>query len=205
MNQIIQFLIAHGGLILFAVALSEQIGLPLPGAPWFIAAGALAASGKINLLAAIGWTALGCVAADAILFFIGDRGRARVFRVFPHLHSVQVKLERATLARNVLHGTRVLTLAKFIPLGQIVSVHAGAMQVNRLRFLLVDAFSSAVYAAVYASLGYAFRDQLEQLVAFLHKLGTISIVVIAFLAGAYVVYAFRKHRPASRKTQAALI
>lgn len=205
MSEIIQFLIAHGGLILFAIALSEQIGLPFPGVPWYIAAGALAASGKFNLLGAIGWTTLGCVGADAILFCLGERGRTRVFRAFPHLQAVQVKLERATLARAVLHGTRVMTLAKFIPLGQIAAMHAGAMQVNRLRFLLVDAFSSAVYAAVFASLGYAFHDQLEQLVAFLRKLGTISFVVIAVLAAAYVLHMVLKHRAAPRKPEAALI
>ena len=196
MNQITQFLISHGGLILFAITFTEQFGLPLPGAPWLMAAGALSANGKFSLFAAIGWAAAGCVAADAIWFFLGHRGKARVFRVFPHLHSVQVRLERATLAKTILHGTRMLTVAKFLPFGTVIPMQAGALEVGRLRFLLVDAFTSVVYAAVYAALGFAFHNQLEQAVAFLHKLGTVSLVVIAFLAGAYVVYAFLKHRPA---------
>ena len=123
MNQISQFLILHGGLILFAIAFTEQFGLPLPGAPWLMAAGALSASGKFSLLAAIGWAAAGCVVADAIWFFLGHRGKARVFRVFPHLHSVQVRLERATLAKTVLHGTRMLTVAKFLPFGTVIPMH----------------------------------------------------------------------------------
>ena len=203
MNQIIQFLIAHGGLVLFAIAFAEQSGLPFPGAPWIIAAGALAASGKFSLFTVVGWTALGCITADSMLYFLGHRTKARVFRIFPHLHSVQVKLERATLTRTVLHGTRVLTLAKFVPLAQIVSVHAGALQVNRRRFLLVDAFCSVIYATVYAALGYAFHDQLEQLVAFLHKLGTVSVPLIVVLASAYIVYAVRKHRQAQRQADPA--
>ena len=117
MNQITQFLISHGGLILFAIGFAEQSGLPLPGAPWLMAAGALSASGKFSLFAAIGWAAAGCVVADAIWFFLGHRGKARVFRVFPHLQAVQVRLERATLAKTVLHGTRMLTVAKFLPFG----------------------------------------------------------------------------------------
>ena len=193
MNQITQFLILHGGLILFAIAFTEQFGLPLPGAPWLMAAGALSASGKFSLLAAVGWAAAGCVVADAIWFFLGHRGKARVFRVFPHLHSVQVRLERATLAKTVLHGTRMLTVAKFLPFGTVIPMHAGALEVGRLRFLLVDAFTSVVYAAVYAALGFAFHNQLEQAVAFLHKLGKVSLVLIVVLAGVYVVRRFLKH------------
>ena len=195
MNDTIQFLIAHGWLFVFLAGFAEQSGLPLPGAPITIAAGALAANGHFGLLAVIGWTAAGCMVADAILFVLGHHGKTRVFRVFPHLQAVQVKLEHATLAKTVLHGMRMLTLAKFVPLGQVVAMHAGALQVSRLRFLLVDAFSAVVFAAVYASLGFAFHNQLEQLVAFLHKLGTVSWVGIAFLAGAYGAYRFLKHRP----------
>jgi len=194
MDEIIQFLIAHGGLILFVIAFVEQIGLPLPGAPWLIAAGALAASGKFDLIAGIGWAALGCVVADAIWFFLGHRGKARVFRVFPHLKAVQVRLERATLVRTVLHGTRMLTMAKFLPFGTVIAVHAGALEVSRLRFLLVDAFCSVIYSAVYAALGFAFHNQLEQVVVFVQDLSAASLVLIAVLAGAYVAYRIVKRR-----------
>jgi membrane protein DedA with SNARE-associated domain len=194
MNQIIQFLISHGTLILFLAGFAEQSGLPFPGSLFVISAGALAASGKIGLFAVIGWTAVGCIAADAILFVLGHHGKARVFRVFPHLQAVQVKLERATLAKSVLHGMRMLTLAKFVPLGQVVAMQAGALEVNRLRFFLVDAFTSVVYAAVYAALGFAFHNQLEQVVAVLQELGTASLVLIVILAGTYGVYHFLKRR-----------
>ncbi len=194
MNQITQFLISHGGPILFVIGFAEQNGLPLPGAPWLLAAGALAASGKFNLFAAIGWTAAGSIVADAVWFLLGHRGKARVFRVFPHLKSAQVELERKTLARTILHGMRMLTVAKFLPVGNsVVAMHAGALEVGRLRFLLVDAFASVIYASVYAALGFAFHSQLEQVVAVLQKLGTVSLVLIAVGVAAYVVHSFVKH------------
>jgi membrane protein DedA with SNARE-associated domain len=175
---------------LFVIAFMEQFGLPLPGAPWLMAAGALSASGKFNQFAAIGWATAGCVAADTIWFFLGHRGKARVFRVFPHLHSVQVRLERATLAKTVLHGTRMLTVAKFLPFGTVIPMHAGALEVGRLRFLLVDAFTSVVYAAVYTALGIAFHNQLEQAVAFVQKLTAGSLLLL--LGGTNLVYRFLK-------------
>lgn len=196
MSHITQFLISHGGLFLFVVGFGEQSGLPLPGAPWLLAAGALSASGKFSLPAAIGWTALGCITSDAIWFLLGSRGKARVFRVFPHLPSVQVRLARATLANTILHGMRMLTLAKFLPVGNsVVAMHAGALEVDRSRFLLVDALASVIYATVFASLGFAFHNQLERVVAALQKLGTVSLVLLVIAVGAFVVHRFPKPHP----------
>jgi membrane protein DedA with SNARE-associated domain len=212
MSELTDFMISHGGLILFLVGFAEQIGLPSPGAPFLLAAGALAAGGKFDLIAAICWTSAGCVVADAIWFLLGHRGKARVFRMFPHLRAVQVKLERATLARTVLHGARMLTVAKFIPMGQVVPMHAGALEVGRWLFLLVDAFTSIVYAAVFTALGFAFHNQLVQGVAVLQRLGDASLLLTLVLAATYGVYHFLKRRrttvpntsPASTKTDGSL-
>jgi membrane protein DedA with SNARE-associated domain len=195
MNQITQFLISYGGLFLFVAGFMEQSGLPFPGGLCILAAGALAASGKYSLLAAVCWAAVGCVAADAIWFHLGHCGKSRVFRVFPHLHAVQSRLRQATLTGSILHGTRMLTAAKFLPFGSVVPLHAGALEVGSLRFLLVDAFTSVFYGAVYAFLGFAFHKQLEQVVAFLRKLGAVSLLLILVLAGTYVVHWFLKHHP----------
>ena len=198
MNQITQTLTSYGGLFLFAAGFMEQSGLPFPGGLCVMAAGALAASGKYSVIAAVCWAAAGCVAADAIWFHLGHRGKSRVFRVFPHLHAVQSRLRQATLTGSVLHGTRMLTVAKFLPLGTVIPLHAGAMEVGSLRFLLVDAFTSLVYAAVYASVGFAFHNQLEQVATFVRKLGAVSLVLIVVSAGLYVLHWYLKH---CRKTQ----
>jgi len=197
MNHITQFLISYGGMFLFVVGFAEQSGLPFPGAPWLLAAGALAASGRFSLIAAVCWAAAGCLAADAIWFHLGHRGKSRVFRVFPHLHAVRSRLKRAKLTGSILHGARMLTVAKFLPFGSVVPLHAGALEVGSLRFLLVDAFTSVIYAAVYAFLGFAFHKQLEQVVAFLRKLGAVSLLLIVVLAGIYIVHWLLKRR---RKT-----
>lgn len=193
MNQITQFLISYGGLFLLVAGFMEQSGLPFPGGLCILTAGGLAASGNYTLIAAIGWGAVGSVAADAIWFHLGHCGKSRVFRVFPHLHGVQSMLREATLTGSMLHGARMLTVAKFLPFGTVIPLHAGAMEVGSLRFLLVDTFASLVYGAVYAALGFAFHKQLGQVVAFLRKLGTISLLLIVVLAGGYIVYWFHKH------------
>jgi membrane protein DedA with SNARE-associated domain len=108
---------------------------------------------------------------------------------------VRSRLQQATLTGSILHGARMLTAAKFLPFGSVVPLHAGALEVGSLRFLLVDAFTSVFYAAVYALLGFAFHKQLEQVSAFLRKLGAVSLLLIVVLVGTYVVHWFFKHHP----------
>ncbi|HPA18636.1 MAG TPA: DedA family protein [Verrucomicrobiae bacterium] len=195
MSEATQFLISYGGLFLFLVAFAEESGLPFPAEPFLLAAGALASSGKCGLITAVCWPAAGCLAADAIWFHLGHRGSSRVLRMFPHLHAVRGRLQQATLTGTLLHGARMLTAAKFLPFGSVVPLHAGAMEVGASRFVLVDALASVLYAAVYVFLGSAFHGQLEQLMGLLRKLGTVSFVLIAILAGAHVSRWFLKHRP----------
>ena len=46
MNEALDFLSRHGPLVLFLAVFVEQVGVPLPAAPWLLAAGALIGAGK---------------------------------------------------------------------------------------------------------------------------------------------------------------
>jgi membrane protein DedA with SNARE-associated domain len=186
MSQMTQFLILHGGLILFLIALADQSGLPFPAVPWLLAAGALAAGGKLNLFAAICWAALGSLVADLIWFYVGQRGKRRIFRVFPDLESRKRSLPRKLHTRLILRGVRVLTAAKFLPFGTLVPLRAGALEVGLSRFFLIDAFCSVVYAAVYLVSGFIFHSQLERVVASMRKLGVLALLLLLFTVGAYL-------------------
>ena len=186
MSRMTQFLISHGGPCLFLVVLADQGGVPFPAVPWLLAAGALAAGGKLSLLGAICWAALGSLGADMIWFHLGQRGKKRIFRVFPDLESRKHTLPRKLNTRLILRGVRVLTAAKFLPFGTVVPLRAGALEVGSLRFFLVDAFSSVVYAAVYVVLGFIFHSQLEQAVAFVRKLGVIALPLLVAAVAIYL-------------------
>ena len=54
MNDIVQFVLKHGYPILFAALFAHQLGLPVPGPLFLLAAGALAAAGKLSLLTVLG-------------------------------------------------------------------------------------------------------------------------------------------------------
>jgi membrane protein DedA with SNARE-associated domain len=194
-SQISQFLVLYGGLILFITVFAGESGLPLPSEPLLLAAGALAAGGRLSLFAAICWAAAGSFAADVIWFYVGQHGKNRIFQVFPHLHIVRQRLAKATQARSILHGMRMLTAAKFLPFGTVIPLHAGALEVGSLRFLLVDGACSVAYASVYILLGFFFHNHLERLTAIVQRLGMAGLLLILLLVGIYVACEFiRRNR-----------
>jgi len=186
MNPITQFLISHGGLCLFLIVLADQSGFPFPAVPWLLVAGALAAVGKLSLPGAICWAALGSLLADMLWFYLGQRGKIHIFRIFPDLESQKRTLPRKLNTRLILRGVPVLTAAKFLPFGTVVPLRAGALEVGPLRFFLIDTFSSVVFAAAYIVLGVIFHSQLEQAMAFVRKLGVLALMLLVAAVAAYL-------------------
>jgi membrane protein DedA with SNARE-associated domain len=73
MNAIVPFVMKHGYYTLFAASFAHQIGLPVPGPLFLLAAGALAASGKVGLVAELALAVIACVMADWMWFQAGRR------------------------------------------------------------------------------------------------------------------------------------
>src|SRR5947207_10617318 len=128
MNELTQFLMSHGGPVLFAIVFVEQAGLPLPSAPWLLAAGALAASGKLSPAPAIGVTALAAVMADSLWYYVGRKGGQRVPRLFCRLSLSRNSCVGRTKGLFARHGLQALVAAKFLPgLGAVMPPLAGAL------------------------------------------------------------------------------
>src|SRR5437667_5124755 len=85
MNETLEFLVRHGTAVLFAAVFVEQIGVPLPAAPWLLAAGALAGTGKMNWWLALGAATTGSLVADLIWFYLGRHYGNRVLSLLCRL------------------------------------------------------------------------------------------------------------------------
>jgi len=201
-RQIIEFLVAHGGLMLFATALVEQSGVPIPAAPWLLAAGALAAIGRMSLFGALCCAAAGALSGDMIWFYAGQRGKTRVHRLFPDLHAVSQKIAQQSRAHVVFRALQFLTAAKFLPFGNVVPLRAGAMEPGPLRFLILDALCSVVYAGTYLLCGFWFHNQLERLAATAQRLGVFAILLVLAAFGSYAGYELLKRGRAPQKAVA---
>ena len=191
MDHPTQFLIAHGLVLLFAAVFIEQIGLPIPCAPWLLAAGALAAQGQLNLFAGLAATLLACLIADAVWFYLGRYGGSRVLQFL-----CRVSLEPDSCVRrteNIFerHGMRTVVAAKFLPgLGTVIPPLAGAFGIPLGKFLAYDALGSLLYGGVFLGLGYAFSEQLGRVGGALAQLGGWAIVLLCGLVGLYIAYKF---------------
>ncbi len=194
MNHITEFSVAHGALILFLMTFLEQTGLSLPAAPWLLAGGALAATGRIDLLAAIWWAAMGCLAADTLWFYAGYRGKARLLQLFTRFHILPPADARTSHIPALFRGLRILTAAKFLPLGSLVPLRAGLLHRNALLLLLVDGVCSLFYAAFYLLPGFVFHSQLERLIVLVRRLGVLAFVLLLLVAAAYLGYGIITHR-----------
>ena len=180
----------HGYFILFAAMFAHQVGLPVPGPMFLLAAGALAAAGKLGLVPTLGLSVIACVLADLLWYEAGRRRGIKVIHFIhrlsrdPHYHD---RKAQETFAR---YGCRLLLVAKFVPgLDAVAPPLAGISRISRLRFLAFDAFGASLYACVYAGLGHLFSHDLDRAAAYLGRAGTLLAgLVFAGLS----IYVLRK-------------
>jgi membrane protein DedA with SNARE-associated domain len=193
MNEITQFLVGHGGPVLFAIVFAEQAGLPLPSAPWLLAAGALSASGRLNPALAVGVTALAALIADSLWFYIGRRGGQRILRLFCRWSLARNSCVRRTKDFFARHGLESLVAAKFLPgLGAVMPPLAGALGMSTSRFLLFDGLGSLFYGSFYVLAGFLFHNQLEQAMSMLSQLGFSALLLAMALVTGYIAFKYAR-------------
>ena len=174
MNTVLQFVLKHGYSILFAALFAHQIGLPLPGPLFLLAAGALAASGKMGLVTSFGLAVIACVLADWVWYEAGRRWGEKVLH-FIHLLTADPdahdRRAKETFAR---YGLLLLVVAKFVPgLDAVTPPLAGISRTSRVRFFAFDAVGASLYSGLYSGLGYVFSHDLDRAAAYGGRVGAV--------------------------------
>ncbi len=195
MHEITEFLVNHGGPVLFGVVLLEQIGLPLPAAPWLVAAGALCADGRLNSLTVVLLTVLACLIADFIWFYLGRLRGDRVLNLLCRISLEPDSCVRRTQNVFTRYGMRGVLVAKFVPgVSTLAPPLAGMSGVSSGRFLLFDGAGSFLYVGAFILLGALFSSQLEQVLSALAGLGKGALGLVAALVAAYIGYKYYQRR-----------
>jgi membrane protein DedA with SNARE-associated domain/rhodanese-related sulfurtransferase len=196
MSEIYELLVQHGTIILFLVVFIDRIGIPLPSAPWLLAAGALAVSGKINWLTALIAAAFGGLLADMIWFYLGRFYGNRVLGLLCRISFEPDSCARRTQNLFTHYGIRGLFLSKFIPgLSTLAPPLAGSSGVSIPRFAFFDGLSSMVHGGCFILLGILFNRQLEQIINAFVGLGQTSFIVLLGMVALYIGYKyFQRYR-----------
>jgi membrane protein DedA with SNARE-associated domain len=197
MDDIVRIIENHGYIVLFVVVFVRQAGLPLPGFMFLLAAGALAAGGKLCLIVALILGASACVLADWAWYEAGRLGGDRVLHFmhrFTHDPEFHDRRAKRIFAQ---YGLPLLLVAKFVPgLDAIAPPLAGTSRARRIRFLAFESIGASLYASVYGGLGYMFSHDLNRAAAYVSRAGRLSLFVALIGVCIYLVYRFfHRHRP----------
>ena len=202
MNAIVQFILKHGYAVLFAAIFAHQLGLPIPGPLFLLAAGALAGLGKLKLTAAIILAVIASVLADWPWYEAGRRRGDKVLHFIHRLSPDPDTHDRRAKATFARYGPSILVVSKFVPgLDAIAPPLAGTSRTSRLRFLAFDATGAFLYSCAYAALGYLFRHDLDRAAAYAARTGR-ALASIAFAGVAiYAIYRLVGRRRSTRDSR----
>jgi membrane protein DedA with SNARE-associated domain len=205
-NELLTAVIAHGELLLFLYVLADQLGVPVPAAPVLIAAGGLAAAGRLSLPAAVGLTMLATLAADLTWYTLGRVGGARVLGLLCRVSLEPDSCVRRTEDVFLRHGVRFLLFAKFVPgLGTVGPPLAGALGVGVLRFSVYAATGALLWGGAWMILGFAAGQAAERVLTRAGQLGAIVAVTLVLVIAGYVIAKFVQRRRFLRSLRIARI
>jgi membrane protein DedA with SNARE-associated domain len=178
----------HGEILLFLYVLADQLGVPIPAAPVLMAAGGLAATGRLSLPVAVGLGVLATLVADLIWYAVGRLRGARVLGLLCRVSLEPDSCVRRTEDVFLRHGVRFLLFAKFIPgLGTLGPPLAGIVGVGVLRFSLYSALGAFFWAGAWMVLGYGAGQAVERAVTQTGQLGAAVAVTLGLVIVGYVV------------------
>jgi membrane protein DedA with SNARE-associated domain/rhodanese-related sulfurtransferase len=189
-------LITQYGLVLvFANVLMQQMGLPIPALPTLIAAGALAADGKISALALFAVAFIACAISDTTWYSVGRLFGRRVMKLLCRISLSPESCVRQSEYLFHRWGNLTFVLAKFVPgLLMISPAMAGTMRLSGWSFALLDGLGAAIWAGAAIGTGMLFHHEISQLIGHLEELGGIAIAVIGVLLGGYIASRWRQRR-----------
>lgn len=202
MNGIVQFVLRHGYTILFGALFVHQIGLPVPGPLFLLAAGALAAAGKLSLPTSIALAIAACVLADWPWYEAGRKGGDKVLHFIHRLSRDPDSHDRRAKRVFARYGPSILTISKFVPgLDAVSPPLAGISRTSRTRFFMFDALGAGLYAATYGGLGYVFSHDLDRAARYSTRAGTLLITVGALALFVFAVKKFVQRQRSGRKSR----
>jgi membrane protein DedA with SNARE-associated domain/rhodanese-related sulfurtransferase len=184
MNHLIMLLQQYGLGLIFINVLLLQAGLPVPAYPTLIVAGAYAAMGGSPLweLVAVGVAA--AVIADTGWYLAGRRFGTTILRTLCRVSLSPDTCVRQTESIFERFGATSMLFAKFIPgFASVATGLAGAVRMRYWVFVFFDALGAALWVGVAVSIGFLFRNAIDNAMNTLKELGRygLMLVIAAFI------------------------
>lgn len=188
-----QFLEQYGVFVLPALAVAEQMGIPIPAVPALLAVGVLAAQSRINIPLVLGAISVAALAADLAWYELGRRRGATILKTLCGLSVEPGSCLRRAESFFSRYGVRSMLAAKFVPgLTTIVPPLAGVFAVARVRFVLYDLAGVWLWAGTWLGVGYFCSTAILSVIGRATALGHTVGIAIAIAAAGYLLVKYRR-------------
>src|SRR6185312_9164622 len=142
--------------------LLQQLGLPIPAVPTMMVAGALAVSGRIDLLAAFAVAVAASLVADLLWFYAGRRYGYPVLRFLCRVSLSPDTCVRQTEGIFERWGFYSVVVSKFVPgFSTVAPPIAGALSMRVGAFALASIASAVLWAGAAMVAGALFANQID--------------------------------------------
>ena len=191
MPNLIQLLQEYGVLIVFAIVLIEQIGMPIPAYPILIVAGALSVDGDFSWPAVLVAAICACLISDGFWFRMGRFYGKRILKLLCRISLSPDYCVSQTEDSFTKWGPKMLIVAKFIPgFNTIASPLAGAMGTRYQVFLGYSVLGGALWSGTGIAIGAFFHASIDSVLTTLSDLGSTALMVLVVLLGLFVAYKY---------------
>ncbi|HTX53047.1 MAG TPA: VTT domain-containing protein [Candidatus Baltobacteraceae bacterium] len=185
----LDFLIRHGYAVVFTWVLLEQGGVPIPSVPVLLAAGALAATGRMHVGLILGAAVAGALVSDTVWYGLGRRQGMGILHLLCRISLEPDACVRQTQDMFARRGTLSLLAAKFIPgLSTVATPLAGIIRMPLAQFVLFDGVGALLWAGVFVALGMLFGEQLKGLAAVVATMGAWLLAMVLGGLGTYLLW-----------------
>ena len=183
--------------LLFAIIFAETglvVTPVLPGDSLLFAAGALAATGALDITLLLPLLVVAAVLGDAVNYAIGDAAGPRIFTSVDRATWWHRLLNRDHLARAHAffekYGGKAIVLGRFVPIVRtFVPFVAGAGTMTYSTFALYNIAGALIWVGVCTMAGYAFGN--VPIVRDNFSLVALGIVAVSLLP---ILFEYLKHR-----------
>jgi membrane protein DedA with SNARE-associated domain/rhodanese-related sulfurtransferase len=195
-NDLASAVSQYGLAVVFANVFVEQIGVPVPAIPTLVVAGAFAASGRLSLVAVFAVALLACVIADVSWYIAGRIYGNRVMRMLCRISLTPDSCVSQTQERFETWGLKALLVAKFVPgISLLAPPLAGASRIGWLPFLAFNTIGGALWVGAGMGGGMLLGSQVERLLAYVGRYGSVAVFVIVAIVVGYVAFKWwERHR-----------
>jgi membrane-associated protein len=178
----VNHLVQTGGLLIISLIIFAESGMMVgfffPGDTLLFAAGIFAATGQLNIVAAIVCIAIAAILGDNIGYLIGKHLGPKLFKK----DGIVFRKEYIAQAEKFYekYGTKTMLVAHFIPvIRTFAPVTAGAGSMNHRQFIFFDAIGDIAWAVLVTLAGYFIGSRIPGIEIYIEPV--LILVVLAVL------------------------